>query len=214
MASVPGLEGLSGKDVQSFTQWLKNTINNQITEERERVYTPADILKMIPATMKGAGRGPNDLIPSVGVVHDAAISIAHNTSITLGTTAGTTTVFNTKEWDNDFMWNAGAPGTLTVKRPGIYLCSAYGFFAADAGGERYLNILATRVGGNLNAANRGNPSSTNTQADFTPVMVANMRAGDKFQLQAYQTNTDSSTINLTAGTRFNATKIANIFGEA
>lgn len=210
---IPGLESLTPKQQQAFGSWLRQTINQQIETEKDRIYTPTEIANLIPYQMKGQGRAPNDLVPSVGLSHNVAMAITNVTLTTLGTTAPTGACFATKMWDNDSMWTSTAPGTITVKRAGIYLFSSYMEWAGSAVGERYHEHTFVRVDGNMTPSDRRNPSATNTLAESTVNSVLSMRKGDTAKILVYQSS--GGNLNLYRAVSpllFSATKIANITG--
>lgn len=62
--------------------------------------------------------------PSCRVYHNANISIAENSIVVLGVTAGATAAFNQERWDTDGMHSTVTnPGRITFNTAGVYVCT-------------------------------------------------------------------------------------------
>lgn len=62
-------------------------------------------------------------------------------------TAGTAVIWDTKEYDNDSMWNPSFPTRLRANSPGLYVARAAGGFAANAASFRQLYLQKTPADG-------------------------------------------------------------------
>lgn len=135
--------------------------------------------------------------PSCRVRHDAAVSIANNTVVVLGTTAGTTAVFNTERFDTAAMHSTVTnPGRITFPVAGVYMVSFSGNLAA---GTDYTHVVGRiRLNGTTVIASRnsGTVADVTTQPDFTLSTIYKFAANDYVEALVYQENAAAAARNL------------------
>lgn len=210
MVRVPGLDLLPEKDRKKFLTWLTSTINNQLEVSKDRIYTPTDIVNMLPPGVKGAGRGANDLIPTARLVRSTDQSIPNSTwtSISWGSAL----------WNTDLMWVSGAPTLLTFKTPGRFSLWSSVAFTSESTGARYCRFLntdtTTVIGGApmvKSVALDGTGTGNYIEIEVGNGANADILPGKSVAVQVYQSVTPSAALNVQAIA--GATKIANLYRE-
>lgn len=170
-----GLEGYTPAEVMAI---LGGVAAENFSMNSKKIISLADPTENQDAATK---KYVDDNIPSA---FGQGAKVWRSTDQTIPVGAWTAIIFNLENFDNDDMWDAGAPTRLTVKTAGIYVLTASINWRGNVNGSRYTAIYVT---GTLISQDFVNiPPGTGIWRG-TAATIWRAEVNDYFELKVYQT---------------------------